>query len=125
LFQDILNGVQKDLFVIQAEVAGAPKTITPEKVARMEQVIDSIEQELPPIKSFVIPGGSAASALLDFTRTVARRTEREVLEATLKGEATISEHTKSFLNRLSSLLYALARLANWKLGLREEAPDYQ
>src|SRR3989344_6432847 len=77
---DLLLGVQQNLFIIQAELAGAPgKTITGEKVAALEKVIDGIEKELPPIKSFFIPGATKNGALLDYARTVARRAERRVV----------------------------------------------
>src|SRR3989344_7442051 len=68
LFRDIIHQVQKDLFIVQAEIAGAPKTIPPEKVLWMEKIIDVAERALPPIKSFVIPGGREVSALLDVAR---------------------------------------------------------
>lgn len=125
LFRDIIRQVQKDLFIVQAEVAGAPKTIPAEKVRWMEKIIDAAERELPPIKYFVVPGGSEVSAIFDMARTVARRTERSVIVALEKGEASAGDGTKSYLNRLSSLLYALARLANKKLEVREESPSYE
>jgi len=124
LFRDIIHQIQKDLFIIQAEVAGAEKTIARPKVLWLEGIIDDAEKELPSIKNFVIPGGSDASAILDVARTMARRTERRVIEAVLKGEAKAGGESLAYLNRLSSLLYALARLTNAKLGFKENSPDY-
>ncbi len=122
----ILLSVQQNLFIIQAELAGAPgKTIVAEKVVTLEKIIDDIERELPPIKSFFIAGGTELATRLDYARTVARRAERRVVAAREEGEIKISDSTMAYLNRLSSLLYALARLANHKSGITEEAPDYK
>jgi len=152
---DIVHEMQKNLFIIQAELAGAPKSIEENKVKELEEIVDSIEKELPPIKSFFISGGPAditkwqqggagLGAIFDIARTTARRAERRVIAVTeemiqptllVSGEADnqstdgnrkqISKHTRSYLNRLSSALYALARYSNHKVGIMEEAPDYR
>jgi cob(I)alamin adenosyltransferase len=124
LFRDILGQIQKDLFIIQAELAGAPKAISSEKILWLERLIAEAEQSLPPIKSFVIAGRSEVSALLDVVRAIARRAERRVVEAKDRFEVSPAANTLAYLNRVSSLLYALARLANVKVGLAEESPDY-
>lgn len=123
-FAEIIHDAQENLFIVQAEVAGAPKNITADKVRQMEDIINSIEKELPPITSFFISGGSEQAAMLDVARTLARRAERRVVAGEEVGEVKISADTKSFLNRLSSLLYALARLANHLSGVKETAPKY-
>lgn len=124
----LLASVQQDLFIIQAEVGGAPKQISPERTKALEEFIDAAEKELPPIKTFLVAGGTELSALFDYARTIARRAERRVARlAEVKTEAAgdkIGEATLAYLNRLSSLLYALARLANWKSGIKEEPPRY-
>lgn len=122
---DILFDVQENLFIVQAEVAGAPKKVTKPKITKMEKLIDAIEQELPPITSFVIAGGSEVSAMLDVARTVARRTERRVVHVHEQEIQKVGKHTLAYVNRLSSLLYALARLANHKSGISEESPTYK
>ena len=133
--KEILNSIQQNLFIIQAELAGAPKTITEDKVKAVEKIVDDIEKILPPIKSFFVPGGGARegdelSAMFDYARTVSRRAERRawLAEAEAKaagGEKSIlGEFSFSYLNRLSSLLYALARLMNHKSGINEEVPSY-
>lgn len=121
---EIVHSLQQRLFIVQAEVAGSDKAITSDNVAELEAVADRFEQELPPIKSFAIAGETEASALFDVARAQARRAERRVTEAVEKGEATISEPTRSYLNRLSSVLYALARVANHRAGVKEHPPDY-
>jgi cob(I)alamin adenosyltransferase len=122
----ILNQVQQNLFIVQAELAGAPdKTISADKIEQMEQVIDAIEKKLPPIKTFFISGGTANGALLDYARTVARRAERRVVKTREENLIKLSDSTLTYLNRLSSLLYALARLINHQSGVAEESPHYQ
>ncbi len=120
-----LAAVQHNLFIVQAAVAGADKTITAAKVTALENAIDVIERELPPIKSFFLPGGGPDGALLDFARAVARRAERRVIAALDSGAIKIGPDALAYLNRLSSYLYALARLANHRSGIKEEPPHYQ
>jgi len=121
----LIGDVQKDLFIIQAEIAGSEKTMTSEKVTSLEIVIDWAEKELPPIKSFFISGGTKLAAMFDFARTLARRAERRVVEVMEEGKTKVGENTLAYLNRLSSLLYALARLANHVSGITEDSPDYK
>lgn len=123
-FEQILDSVQQDLFIAQAEIAGAEKSIEAARTARLENIIDQIEKELPPVTSFIVPGGTEFAGMLDFARTISRRTERRVVEAKEEGLVKISDGTISFLNRLSSLLYALARYVNTKSGVAEEKPHY-
>ena len=139
----VLGEVQQNLFIVQAELAGAPPrtqrgsrpqpfTISSNKVRALEKIIDGIEQELPPIKSFFVAGGTELGTLLDYARTVARRAERRVVAATVaatksevRGLVKIGPPSLAYLNRLSSLLYALARLVNHQSGINEQAPHYQ
>lgn len=122
----ILSFIQHNLFIVGSEIAGGDKTISEEKVKYVEATIASIEKELPEIKHFRIPGGTHISALLDYARAVSRRLERKVIVACEEDEeVNVGEHSRQFLNRLSSLLYALARLANAKSGINEESPTYE
>ncbi len=131
----IIHQVQKNLFIIQAEVAGSKISITEEKIKEIEIIIDYIEKNLPPIKSFFISGGSYLASLFDIARTIARKAERRVVKITeppfiyslinSKRKVFIASDTLAYLNRLSSLLYALARLSNHKFGINEESPDYK
>ncbi|MFA6446341.1 MAG: cob(I)yrinic acid a,c-diamide adenosyltransferase [Candidatus Paceibacterota bacterium] len=122
---DIVNQAQENLFIVQAEVAGAPKKIDASKVKEIETMVDAIEKELPPIKTFFISGGTELGSLFDFARTLARRAERRVVGVHEEGLIKISKNTLAYMNRLSSLLYALARLANHRNGIAETAPDYK
>lgn len=119
-----LTTVQDNLFSIQAEVAGAEKFVTNSDVNKLESWIAKIEESLPEIKTFIISGGSELSAMFDFARTIARRTERKVVAVFEVGDVVLKPETLSYLNRLSSFLYALAREANKEAGVEEEKPKY-
>lgn len=119
-----LRDAQETLFIIQAEIAGADKKVKAEAVKNIEDIVNAIEKEIPPLKGFSIAGGTELSALLDVARTSARRAERRVVAVAEAGLREISPETKSYLNRLSSLLFALARLANHLAGVAEETPRY-
>jgi len=124
-FQKIIDNIQQNLFIIQAEVAGADKKITKEKIKELENLTDQIEKELPPINSFFVSGGVELSSLIDFARTIARRAERRVVAVSNEKIEEIDPNTLAYLNRLSSLLYAMARLTNHKFGIKEESPTYK
>ena len=135
---DILDAVQQQLFVIQAQLAGADKQLADSAVRTVETIIGEIEQQLPPIRSFFVSGGTELGALFDVARTIARRAERAVVAYYLEGDTAtvpygqdptqkgIETHQTvlAYANRLSSLLYALARLANHQAGIIEAAPHY-
>ena len=125
IVSETVNRIQQDLFIIQAELAGAPKTITEEKVKGLEKIIDGIEKTLPPIKTFFISGGVELATLSDIARTVARRAERRVVGVVDEGKIKIGKDTLAYLNRLSSVLYAFARSFNYLANIKEEAPKYQ
>jgi cob(I)alamin adenosyltransferase len=120
----ILAEAQNHLFSIQAELAGAPKKISRTAVTRAEAILKEIDKELPAIKNFIVPGGTEMSAMLDVARTIARRAERQAVAVAEAGEVRLSAPALAYLNRLSSLLYALARLANHRAGIKEEKPRY-
>ncbi len=126
----ILKTVQQTLFVIQAEVAVTGfgyetrgfKKIDAGKTKEVEEIIKNIDKKMPSLRKFVLPGGSELSARLDIARVVARRTEREAIK--FNRIKKLSPELLQFLNRLSSLFFALARYANHKKGIREENPGY-
>lgn len=124
LYAEILHEIQEKLFIVQAEVAGAQKTIQGESVIYCQNIINSIEPLLPPITSFIISGGSEESALLDVARTIARKVEREIVTLQLEEKGKVGEETLKYMNRLSSLLYALARYANFQEKIKEGNPTY-
>ena len=122
---DIIQEMQENLFIIQAEVAGADKHIGEEKIREAEDLVLGIEKEIPTVTTFLISGVSIESAELDFARTLARQAERRVVAVAEEGLVKISVETLAYLNRLSSLLYALARLSAHKSGIQENSPSYK
>lgn len=120
----VLREVQEALFIIQAEVAGADKHVPADAVQKVEAVVNAIEKEIPPLKGFSIAGGTELSALLDVARTLARRAERRLIAVAEADLREVPPATKAYMNRLSSLLFALARLANHLAGVAEENPKY-
>ena len=119
----LIDLVQGQLFIAQAELAGTDKTIDKKKVEELEIVIKEIEKSLPKIHTFRVSGGTELSALFDYARAVSRRTERRLVAAAELKEIGLG--TRGYFNRLSSLLYALARLANAKFGITEQSPTYE
>ncbi len=130
---EALREIQEDLFIVQAQVAGADKKLKEGTVEKVSEIVNEIEKEIPPVKSFSIAGGTELSALLDVARTLSRRAERRIVavsEAKLRGVPPdvpmreLAPETVAYMNRLSSLLFALARLANHLAGVAEENPKY-
>lgn len=124
-FSDVILEVQQNLFIVQAEVAGSAMAISQDKITRIEYITDEIEKVLPPIKSFFISGATELGGMFDFARTLARRAERRVVAVREEGKITVSAETSQYLNRLSSLLYALARISNHSEGMEEIKPSYK
>jgi cob(I)alamin adenosyltransferase len=120
----ILGGLQSALFDLGAELATPPggpqKASTPlgeEDVARVERIIDRLQEGLPVQKHFVLPGGSPAAAALHLARTVCRRAERSVVK--LREGEPVGAQALIFLNRLSDLLFVMARAANQRAGIAD------
>lgn len=124
-FASIVGDLQQSLFLIQAEMAGSTMTTAQEKVAWASALVDAGEKELPPITTFFVSGGTELAAIFDVSRTLARRAERRVVGVAEEGKIVVGPHTLAFLNRLSSVLYVLARLSNHKSGIIEEKPTYK
>jgi cob(I)alamin adenosyltransferase len=131
----LLATIQNDLFDLGADLATpgedfAPSDmvlrIVPAQVARLEQAIDRINDPVPPLRSFILPGGSEAAARVHLARAIARRAERAAVAA--GREAPVNPAALAFLNRLSDLLFVLARALNdngaadvlWVPGARRE-----
>jgi cob(I)alamin adenosyltransferase len=123
---EALLAVQSDLFTVGANLAtpapedGGRETsyipVLPEgRVGELEAWIDAAETELEPLKSFVLPGGTGPAAYLHLARTVCRRAERRVVS--LSHQAEVGAEWITYLNRLSDLLFTLARLANRRAGV--------
>ena len=124
-FEKIIHDIQKNLFIVQAELAGATESISEKKVKEMESIVDDIEKQIPEVESFFISGSIELSAMFDFARTLARRAERRVVAVYEAGDVGIGKSTLGYLNRLSSVLYALARLSSHLSGIKEQSPDYK
>lgn len=122
--QQIVEEIQQNLFTLQAELAGAEKTLSEEKLRKAETIIGAIEKEIPPITAFSVSGGTELSASFDYARSVSRRAERRVIRAIEEGQVKLGEYSRAYLNRLSSLLFALARISNTKSGVSEKKPTY-
>jgi len=110
-----LVDVQHDLFDLGGELSRPGHAILTEAyVARLERALDGFNGALPPLKDFILPGGSRAAALAHVARTVCRRAERRLV--TLAGKEAAPPHTVPYLNRLSDLLFVLARVLNRAAG---------
>jgi cob(I)alamin adenosyltransferase len=124
---EILVPMQRDLFSIGALLATpdldkmhkhlAKANIDERRIRELEQAIDDADRDLEPLKAFIIPGGSRKGAMLHVARTVCRRAERRVVH--LQRDVEIPELVVIYLNRLSDLLFTLARLANVLTGAGE------
>ena len=121
---EVLVPVQRDLFAIGALLATPDRDkmhqhlekarIDDARVAQLERAIDDGDAELEPLRSFIVPGGTRKAAMLHVARTVCRRAERRVVE--LATETEIPPVVVIYLNRLSDLLFTLARVANKRGG---------
>jgi cob(I)alamin adenosyltransferase len=117
-----IKGVQECLFIIQAEIAGAEKSITKTQVNELEEVIGQVENLISNPHAFVIPGATEFSALCDYARAVARRAERATWR--IKLSRNVSPESLVYLNRLSSFLYVLARYGAIFENVKESSPTY-
>ena len=125
LADDLLETIQRDLFAIGGHLATpdpdkvrkalAKAELQSSRIAEFEQAIDAADAELAPLKAFVLPGGSPKAAALHLARTTCRRAERHVVA--LAAQEEVPELFLVYLNRLSDLLFTLARLANHRAGL--------
>ena len=121
----MLERIQRDLFAIGARLADpggtvanrvAKAAVTAEDVARLEGWIDQLETHVPALRCFILAGGSQAGASLHVARTVCRRAERTVVAL---GTAHVEPAILTYLNRLSDLLFVMARVANRRDGVPE------
>lgn len=123
----LLLRVQQDLFAIGALLATPDRDrmrmhldkakVDQERIAELERAIDAADKELEPLRSFILPGGSPKAAALHVARTVCRRAERRIVDIT--AEMEIPPLVVVYLNRLSDVLFTLARLANKRTSTEE------
>jgi len=123
---EVLGVIQNDLFTLGADLASPSEIEVPRIqetfIAALEELADRFLAELEPLKEFILPGGTDAGAMLHFARTVARRAERRVVELSQNEE--INSQAIVYLNRLSDLLFVLARVANHRAGVPETMTDF-
>ncbi|HEY7943578.1 MAG TPA: cob(I)yrinic acid a,c-diamide adenosyltransferase [Casimicrobiaceae bacterium] len=122
-----LSRIQNDLFDVGADLTtpgkgkgpgGARLTVTAAQVDWLEAEIDRLNDELEPLRSFILPGGSAAAAYLHLARTVCRRAERLIAELSDRPDESVTREVLKYVNRLSDFLFVAARHANGK-GARD------
>ncbi|MFP4514805.1 MAG: cob(I)yrinic acid a,c-diamide adenosyltransferase [Parcubacteria group bacterium] len=121
---ETIKKTQNDLFTCQAHFARSDVKIPEDFVSSLEEKIAKISEKIKPRNSFVLSGGSKLSANLDIARTLARRVERQALKLSDEDKKEVNEIVFVYLNRLSSLFYVLARLANDIYEAKETAPQY-
>lgn len=118
----LLERLQRDLFIVGADLA-SPRTedvtprVTEDMTVALEKNVDTFQKELHPLKAFILPGGAETGAVLHFARTVARRAERSIVA--LSKTESLNENLIPYINRLSDLLFVMARLANHREGRNE------
>jgi cob(I)alamin adenosyltransferase len=120
---EVLDRVQRDLFALGSRLADPAERIAdrvskivlgPEDVTRLEEWIDRYEAELPPLRRFILPGGTRAASALHMARTVCRRAERRMVALVV-----IEVEFIAYMNRLSDLLFVLSRVVNKRAGVAE------
>lgn len=123
----LLKRIQRDLFAIGARLAdpdarlgtaSAKTVIADSRIGELESTIDSCEAELPALRAFILPGGGRLGATLHLARTVCRRAERRVVA--LAAQSPVEPLVLTYLNRLSDLLFTLARRENHRAGRAED-----
>jgi len=118
----LLEAIQHDLFAVGAELATPDSAergvqlITASRITALEEAIDANEAKLEPLQEFILPGGSLAASTVHLARTVCRRAERGVVTLRREPDIEVRDELLVYLNRLSDLLFVLARVANLTSG---------
>ena len=120
--EELLKNIQNELFVAGADLSNPDSSskenrVTLEMVENIEKNIDRLENELPPITNFILPGGHELASLIHMARTITRRAETQVIA--LDEKEPVNEECKKYLNRLSDLLFVIARIVNKKKGFED------
>lgn len=114
----LMTGIQHDLFDLGGEVCiPGREALTQNYVSRLENSLDELNSNLKPLKEFILPGGGPAAAVCHVTRTVCRRAERRLVS--LAHEESVSAPAMHYLNRLSDLLFVVARYLNQQAGFSD------
>ena len=120
--EKLLKSIQNDLFLVGSDLSNPDLSskqnrVTSEMVENIEKNIDLLENELPPITNFILPGGHEIASLIHIARTITRRAETQVIS--LDESGIVNEECKKYLNRLSDLLFVIARIVNKKNGFED------
>jgi cob(I)alamin adenosyltransferase len=124
--KEVLRGIQNDLMFVGSDtsfpfenvnIKKSIKRIEEDFTERLESIIDRYDSQLPELKNFILPGGTKGSSLLHYARSVCRRAERNIVELSLNEK--INPFIEKYLNRLSDLLFVLARFENYSNGLSD------
>lgn len=118
----LLTKIQNDLFVVGSDLSNPDLTssknrVTSEMIENLEKNIDHLEKELAPITNFILPGGNESASLLHLARTITRRAETNIIS--LDEKEKVSDECKKYLNRLSDLLFVIARTINKRNGVKD------
>ena len=118
----LLQNIQNDLFVAGADLSNpdlssSDKRVTSSMVENLEKNIDRMENDLEPLTNFILPGGHEIASLIHMSRTITRRAETQVIA--LDEKEKVNDECKKYLNRLSDLLFVMARLINKKNGFQD------
>jgi cob(I)alamin adenosyltransferase len=128
-FGDMLESLQKDLFIVGADLASPPGLDVPrindDRIRAIESAIDELLLGLEPLKEFILPGGKPGGAHLHFARTVARRAERKVVKLMEEEGAEAGKNVLIYLNRLSDLLFVMARVENRENEFSETYAEFR
>jgi len=125
---DVLNFLQNDLFILGGDLATPSDfkieipRINTDMVKKLEELIDKFHEEVGDLKEFILPAGREASPHIHLARTICRRAERKIVG--LSGDETVNSSAIVFLNRLSDLLFVLARVVNKRAGFEETFVDF-
>jgi cob(I)alamin adenosyltransferase len=123
----LVREIQGDLFALAAQLSDpsarvasrkAKAAVSASRIRRLERAIDSRQRQMPELRAFLFPGGSRLGSFLHLARTVCRRAERSIV--TLAGVEKVDRRTLAYLNRLSDLLFVLARYENYRSGEPED-----
>lgn len=119
-----LEDIQNELHILQAELANREpeKKITGKNTENLENLCDRYQDECPPLRNFVLAGGTESASHLHHARSVARRAERKIVKLDEREE--LREEVLAYINRLSDLFFLMARHENFLADVKEKSPDY-
>jgi cob(I)alamin adenosyltransferase len=122
--EEELEEIQNELHILQAELANREPDVkvTQENIDRLEDLCDNYQEKCPPLRSFVLAGGTKSAAHLHQARSVARRAERKIVQ--LDQEEELREEVLAYINRLSDLFFLMARHENFLEDVEEKSPKY-